>query len=269
MLSALILTTVAGFLATAAGALLAWEPKNRARETSGLKLELAFAVAAGIMLAATFSSLLFPALERSGRVAEGYWGVLLVLGFLGIGFSLFLLMGHRHTVLPNADGLEVSLTGARRVALAMTIHNLPEGMAVGIAGGEGFLAGLPLALGIGVQNIPEGFAVAVIYYAARVQDASGGWRSWEKPVLVGAITGLAEPLGGTAGAIWVETTPVMEPLGLAFSAGAMLFVTLHDILPRVLNSKRQGSSLAAFLLGFLAMLALDELNLGEMIRPFS
>ncbi len=211
--------------------------------------------AAGIMLAACFFSLLLPAINfgeiEFGSKIIAVW--LVIAGFLSGGFCLYLM----HRYLPHEhfhaghEGPDV--TAIRRIWLfvfAITLHNFPEGMAVGsgFAGGD-LHNGMTLATGIGIQNIPEGLAVAIALIAV-------GYSRMQS-FLVGALTGLAEPVGGLFGAVAVSLAGPVMPFALAFSAGAMLLIISDEIIPE--THRRGFESLATFslMIGFACMMFLD------------
>lgn len=206
---------------------------------------------AGVMLAATAFSLLVPGLEH-GTLAE------LLAGFaLGALFVFLLdeLVPHAHARFRERGHLEVKDTAsAQRATLllgALTIHNIPEGLAVGLAfavGGPEL--GIPLALAIGIQNIPEGFAAAtpLVQAGARRPVAAG----------VAALTGLVEPPAALLAFFAFELTDVLLTAGLGFAAGAMLYVIIDELIPesQVRGNEREAS--LALLVGFALMMVLDN-----------
>lgn len=187
----------------------------------------------GVMLASLFFSLLLPAIERSGG---WLWPA---LGTLAGGAAVFLF----ERFFPQAD------TGLLS-ALSVTLHNFPEGMAVGVAfaapGGEA--AAVALAIGIGVQNFPEGAAVALPLHA---RGLSRG-----RAFLLGSLSGAIEPLGALLGVCAAQLSALTLPFLLAFSAGAMLCVTVGDLLPEAYAQSR-GAAALGLLPGFLLMTILD------------
>ena len=211
--------------------------------------------AAGVMLAAAFFSLIIPALAQAGTRHDGQAVPALIVCIallLGMGCIALLneALPHEHF----AAGPEgPAAPGLRRVWLfiiAITIHNLPEGLAVGVGFGQGGMAGgLPLGLGIGLQNMPEGLAVAV---ALRGEGYSGR-RAWT----VAALSGMVEPLGGLIGAGVVTLSAALLPWGLAFAAGAMLYVISHEIIPETHRSGHQNRATLGLAIGLVVMLFLD------------
>lgn len=237
------LASLAAGLATGVGALpvlLRWKPPPKA--TDGM---LGFA--AGVMLAATFFSLLLPAIE-----AGGPWQAL--AGFL-LGVGLLILADRLTPHLHFLRGREGPGSRLRKVwlfALAVTIHNFPEGLAVGVGfGGGESAAALALAIGIGLQNMPEGLAVAL----PLVGEGYSRWRAF----LYATLTGLAEPIAGVVGVVAVTAAAGVLPYALAFAAGAMLYVISDEIIP---ESHRRGHEFWAtggLIVGFAVMMLLDTL----------
>ncbi|MCW5652535.1 ZIP family metal transporter [Hydrogenophaga sp.] len=228
------------------------------------------AFSAGVMLAAAIFALLLPSLDAS-RALLGEGGGSALLTGLGLALGMGLMLGmdralpHEHAVLPPAAHGHAH-TGApsdpasRRawlMVLALMIHNLPEGLAVGAAyagpaDADTVRDGAAVALAIGLQNMPEGLIVAM---ALRTLGLGAG-RAWG----VAALTGLAEPLGAMLG-IWVlGSTPALYPLGLALAAGAMIFVVSHEIIPETHREGFEGAASATLLAGFIFMIWLDAVT---------
>lgn len=210
---------------------------------------------AGVMLAASFMSLIVPSLEISAeRYGDGPLPAAIVsVGILiGVGAIALVnrLMPHEH-FFQGREGPEV--TALRRLWLfvfAITIHNFPEGMAVGVGFGTGNIAdGMPLAIGIGLQNAPEGLAVA----AALIAVGYTKWRAFK----VASLTGLVEPIGGAIGAGTVSFSEVILPWGLAFAAGAMIYVISHEIIPETHRRGFQTEATTGLTIGLVVMLFLD------------
>lgn len=211
-------------------------------------------VAAGIMLAATFFSLLLPGLEYAGI----QYGEVLAVGMVSAGLllgalTLFLVhqhVPHEHFQLGREGGEATELSRIWLFVIAITLHNFPEGMAVGVgfAGGE-LSNGLPLALGIGLQNIPEGLAVSVALLSV-------GYSKLQS-VGVGSLSGLVEPVGGLLGAIAVSSAAALMPWALAFSAGAMLFVISDEIIPETHSANNKSLATFSLLGGFVIMMILN------------
>ena len=210
-------------------------------------------VAAGIMLAATFFSLLLPGLEFAGQqhgeiLSVGIVSAGLLLGAVAL-FAIHQKVPHEHFQLGREGGDATELSRIWLFVIAITLHNFPEGMAVGVgfAGGE-LSNGLPLALGIGLQNIPEGLAISVALLSvgyAKKQSA-----------IVGALSGLVEPIGGLLGAIAVSSAAAVMPWALAFSAGAMLFIISDEIIPETHSADNKNLATFSLLGGFVIMMVL-------------
>lgn len=211
--------------------------------------------AAGIMLAASFFSLLLPGIEygekyfASTNVAVG----LAAAGVLAGAVSLWAMNGvlpHEHFRLGHEGPDTETLSRIWLFIIAITIHNFPEGMAVGVGFAGGDIAnGTTLATGIGIQNIPEGLAVSVSMLAVGYSKM--------KSFLVGSLTGLAEPVGGLVGSIAVSFSGPLLPFSLAFAAGAMLFIISHEIIPETHRSKFANVATFSLLVGFVFMMFLD------------
>ena len=208
--------------------------------------------AAGVMVAASIWSLLIPAMEQSedlGRLAfipaaVGFW--------LGIGFLLLLDMAvpHLHQGADMPEGPHSGFSRTTMLVLAVTLHNIPEGMAVGLAfalaaDGESLAGAFALALGIGVQNFPEGAAVALPVYQSGKSKRRAFW--------TGVLSGAVEPLFGALVVLAAAGIHALMPWLLSFAAGAMLYVVAEELLPRA--GGRRGT--CGFLVGFLLMMILD------------
>lgn len=237
--------------ATAVGAL----PVLAARTVSRKVQDAMLGFGAGVMLAATAFSLLIPGID-TGSVLTGsnFLGVAMVGGGLAIGGFVLLALDHAVPHEHFVKGVEGQRgTELKRIWLfvaAIALHNMPEGLAVGVgfSGGDTD-GGVPLAVGIALQNMPEGLIVALALAAV----------GYSRLFALGAaaLTGLLEPLGGVIGAAVVGASAAMLPWGLGFAAGAMLFVISHEIIP---ESHRQGHERQAtigLLGGFILMMVLD------------
>jgi len=231
---------VAG-LATGAGAL----PVLFTRRVSHRILDVMLGFAAGVMLAATAFSLLIPAIELGG-----IW--ITVLG-TAIG-GLFLHLVDRFTPhLHFISGPEGPSSNLRRIwllILAITIHNFPEGLAVGVSFGSGDMrAGMALATGIGLQNMPEGLAVALPLVREKYHRRKALWYA--------TLTGLVEPVGGLLGISIVTLARPLLPLGLAFAAGAMLFIVCDEMIPESHRKGHERDATFGLMVGFIIMMVLD------------
>ncbi|MEQ8767448.1 MAG: ZIP family metal transporter [Planctomycetota bacterium] len=220
------------------------------------KLEdILLSLAAGIMLAATVFSLLLPALEIATEQFAGELpAVSLVSAGLLIGAGVLHLLHrslpHEHFVQGREGPEAVAVRRIWLFVIAITLHNVPEGMAVGVGfGGGGFAKGLSLAIGIGLQNVPEGLAVAV----ALVAVGYGRMRSF----LIALASGLVEPLGGLFGSAAAWLAEPALPLSLGFAAGAMLFIISDEIIPETHRRGFETQATFSLLFGFVLMMFLD------------
>ncbi len=217
--------------------------------------------AAGVMIAASFWSLLKPAIEMAEANGTISW-IPAVVGFLAGGAFLLLvdsLLPHLHLGLSRdkAEGIKTSWQRSVLLVLAITLHNIPEGLAVGVAFGAlahnpdaGMLAGaIALALGIGLQNFPEGAAVSI---PLRREGFSR-----LKAFNYGQASGIVEPIAGVLGAFLVlKITPIL-PYALSFAAGAMIFVVVEELIPESQNGHETDFSTIGAMLGFATMMLLD------------
>ena len=215
--------------------------------------------ASGVMVAASVWSLLIPAMDMEAE--SGKWSVVpAAVGFLlGMGFLLLIdeLTPHLHIGTDKPEGIRSHLSKTAMLALAVTIHNLPEGMAVGVvfAGAESSAAHISLAsalsvsLGIAIQNIPEGAIISMPMRAA----GNSRWRSF----MLGSLSGVVEPIGAVA-VIMLATflTPAL-PYLLAFAAGAMFYVVVEELIPEASSGQHSNLSTIGFAIGFVLMMVLD------------
>ena len=215
--------------------------------------------ASGVMVAASVWSLLIPSMEM---VADsGRWSVLpAAVGFLlGMGFLLMIdeLTPHLHIGTDKPEGPRSRLSRTAMLALAVTIHNLPEGMAVGVvfAGAENGAAGLSLAsalavsIGIAIQNVPEGAIISMPMRAA----GNSKWKSF----VIGSLSGAVEPLGGLAVVLLASFMIPVLPYMLAFAAGAMFYVVVEELIPEASEGEHSNLSTIGFAIGFVLMMVLD------------
>ena len=215
--------------------------------------------ASGVMVAASVWSLLIPAMEM--EEAKGAWAVFpTAVGFLlGIAFLLALdeLTPHLHIGTEAPEGPRSHLSRTAMLALAVTIHNLPEGMAVGVvfAGSEEGAAGLSLAsalavsIGIAIQNVPEGAIISMPMRAA----GNSKWRSF----VIGSLSGAVEPLGGLAVVLLASLMTPVLPYTLAFAAGAMFYVVIEELISEASEGEHSNLSTIGFAIGFVLMMVLD------------
>ncbi len=215
--------------------------------------------ASGVMIAASFWSLLQPALEQSG--GESLWDASpVIIGFLvGIGFLLALdtFIPHQHVDDTSPEGPRSALSRSTKMMLAVALHNIPEGMAVGVVfagisnsnGTLTFAGALALAIGMAVQNIPEG---AIISMPLRSEGKGRG-----KAFLFGAASGLVEPTAAIATILFLEESAAAMPTLLAFAAGAMLYVVVEELIPSSQSGKHSNIGTIGFACGFALMMVLD------------
>lgn len=211
--------------------------------------------AAGVMLAASFFSLILPSLDAGrGLYGEGAIPAAITCVALAIGVVVLALINehlpHEHFLAGREGPPSEALQRVWLFVIAITIHNVPEGLAVGVGFGGGDVAnGVTLAIGIGLQNAPEGLAVAV---ALLGQDYDR-----RRAFAIAALTGLVEPVGGLLGAGAVEVFEPLLPWALAFAAGAMLYVISHEIIPETHRSGFQNEATAGLTIGLVLMMFLD------------
>jgi ZIP family zinc transporter len=231
------------------------------REPSRKTLDGMLGFAGGVMIAASYWSLLAPAIEMSEGMGVPSW-LPAVVGFVSGGIFLRLvdmLLPHLHigAGMEEAEGVKTLWQRTTLLVLAITLHNIPEGLAVGVAFGA-VAYGLPsatmagavaLAIGIGIQNFPEGSAVSVPLRREGISKLKSFW--------YGQLSGMVEPVAGVLGAAFVLMAKPLLPYALAFAAGAMIFVVVEEVIP---ESQRGGNTHHATLgamLGFTVMMFLD------------
>lgn len=251
-----VLSIVIIFLATTAGAAFVFFFKKDISE----KLNTVFlGFAAGIMIAASVWSLLIPSIESSSSWGKASF-VPAVVGFILGGLFLVVLdkvVPHFHVGTGQEEGPGTSLQKPVKMFLAVTIHNISEGLAVGFAFGgaavigtkEAFLSALGLAVGIAIQNLPEGAAVSLPLKKATGSNA--------KSFLFGMGSGAVEPVAAVIGYFLAASLSVAQPWLLAFAAGAMIFVVAEDLIPDAKLSEHSHLGTWGVMIGFVVMMALD------------
>ncbi len=231
------------------------------RELDRRLLDAALGFTAGVMIAASFWSLLAPSIELSAEMGSIEWVPPLV-GFLGGAASMRLadwLLPHVHLFAPETavEGVKTNLRGTALLVLAITLHNIPEGLAVGVAFGavaSGYEsaslgAAIALAVGIGLQNLPEGTAVAVPLRREGLSRA--------RSFYYGQLSAWVEPIAGVIGAATVVVMRPILPYALAFAAGAMIFVVVEEVIPESQAGSHTDIATFGAMIGFAIMMVLD------------
>ncbi|UBM57547.1 ZIP family metal transporter [Marinilongibacter aquaticus] len=231
------------------------------KEINQKLLNLMLGFAAGVMLAASFWSLLSPAIEMSEEAGTPGWipalsGFLVGAVFLYL-FDQFLPHLHLGEKVENAEGVKTSWQRSILLIMAITLHNIPEGLAVGVAFGAlaqnpdiGVLSGaIALAIGIGIQDFPEGAAVSI---PLRREGFSR-----LKAFNYGQLSGLVEPIAGVVGAYLVLSITSILPYALSFAAGAMVYVVVEELIPESQRGDKTDLSTVGTMFGFALMMFLD------------
>ncbi|WP_291571801.1 ZIP family metal transporter [Clostridium sp. UBA4548] len=252
-----LLATLFTWGVTALGAALVFFFKNINKKV----LDAMMGFAAGVMIAASFWSLLAPAIEMAAEAGGVIW-LPPAIGFIAGGVFLLLvdrIIPHLHVGFKTeeAEGIKTSWKRSVLLVLAITLHNIPEGLAVGVAFGA-VAAGLPsaslasaiaLAIGIGIQNFPEGAAVSL---PLRREGFSR-----LKSFAYGQASGIVEPIAGVIGVIAVMTMRSLLPFALSFAAGAMIFVVIEELIPESQLGGNTDLATIATIMGFVVMMILD------------
>lgn len=229
------------------------------REMDRRLLDIMLGFAGGVMIAASYWSLLAPAIEMSAGSGMPEW-VPAATGFLLGGVFLRLvdrLLPHLHIGEEKPEGLRVTWKRVTLLVLAITLHNFPEGLAVGVAfgaagvgiPGASIAGAMTLALGIGIQNFPEGLAVSMPLRRAGVSPGKSFW--------YGQLSGLVEPVAGVLGAAAVLLFRPLLPYAMAFAAGAMIFVVVEDLIPESHLGGNVDLATLGVMIGFAVMMILD------------
>ena len=232
-----------------------------ARDINRKVLDGMLGFAGGVMIAASYWSLLAPAIEMSAGKALPAWFPA-AAGFLGGGIFLRgadKILPHLHLYFPleEAEGIKTSWQRSTLLILAITLHNIPEGLAVGVAFGA-VAAGFPsatlpaaiaLALGIGIQNFPEGLAVSLPLRREGMSRLKSFW--------YGQLSGTVEPIAGVIGAAVVIIARPILPYALGFAAGAMIFVVVEEVIPESQRGGNTDLATMGAMVGFVVMMVLD------------
>ena len=231
------------------------------KEIKPKALNMMLGFAAGVMIAASFWSLLAPAIEMAEASGQTPWLVAAV-GFLGGAAFLWLadrIIPHLHFGEDKPEGMPTHLKRSILLVFSITLHNFPEGLAVGVAFGAlasgadaaTVLAALGVAIGIGIQNFPEGAAVSIPLR----REGLSRWKSF----LYGQASGIVEPIAGVLGALLVTSMKPILPYALAFAAGAMIYVVVEELIPESQSGGHSATHLSTFgcIIGFVIMMILD------------
>ena len=245
------------FAATALGAAVVFLVK---KDLSPALHRSLLGFAAGVMIAASIWSLLIPAQEQARQQGQPEW-LPTTLGFLMGGVFLFALdhlLPHLHPGEKQPEGVPSGFRRTTLLVLAVTLHNLPEGMAVGLAfamAAAGPQSAVPLAgaaalaLGMGLQNMPEGAAISLPLYKEGF--------SRPRAFVYGALSGIVEPLGGLIGVLLAVTMARVMPYLLSFAAGAMIYVVVEELVPEASGGGHDHAGVIGSMLGFALMMLLD------------
>ncbi len=253
---AFMATTFTWFL-TALGASLVFFFKTMNRKV----LDIMLGFTGGVMIAASYWSLLAPAIEMSETLSVPKW-LPPAIGFLLGALFLFVLdkwLPHLHLFnkIEQAEGVKTTWSKTILLVLAITLHNIPEGLAVGVAfgaiavnmPGADLGAAVALAIGIGIQNFPEGIAVAMPLRRQGVSRFKSFW--W------GQLSAIVEPVAGVVGAAAVLVAQPILPYALAFAAGAMIYVVIEEVVPETQLEKNTDLATMGLIVGFIVMMVLD------------
>ncbi len=227
------------FIITAMGASLVFLVKKINKNMMNILLS----ISAGIMLSSSFFSLINPALDSSKNLNINSW-LICPIGII-LGCILLFICDKLYTNKNNS------------LILSITLHNFPEGLAIGIAfgaaalGNETIISALMLALGIGIQNFPEGSAISFPLY----RDGYSKFKAF----IIGALSAIVEPIAALIGALIVSKAIYILPLSLSFAAGAMLYVTVVELIPESMASEKKEHMALYLVIGFIIMMMLDTL----------
>lgn len=252
-----LLGTTFTFLATTAGAAMVYLMK----EDVNPSIQHGFlGFAAGVMIAASVWSLLIPAIDMAEKQGVTGW-IPAAGGFVLGGAFLFILdrlLPHLHIDTDVPEGIKSSFKRTTMLVLAVTLHNIPEGMAVGLSFGlagqlnsqADLMAAFALAIGMGIQNFPEGAAISLPLRKEGI--------SKNKSFIYGALSGIVEPIAGVVGALLVTSVTDIMPWMLAFAAGAMIYVVVEELIPESQSSTEHShAGTIGTMMGFLIMMVLD------------
>lgn len=246
-----VLGGTSGFAATALGAMIAVVLRDISSRTQDIMLGFA----AGMMLAASSFSLILPGIEAAQIICGNQLLAALVV-VVGLGLGVALMIGldrfvpHEHELSGRRGPQAERINRVWLFVLAITLHNLPEGMAIGVSFADGdFKVGLPLTTAIAIQDIPEGLAIAM---ALRVTGIST-----LRAALIAVGSGLMEPLGAVIGLGMSSGVAVAYPISLGLAAGAMIFVVSHEVIPETHRNGHETPATLGLMMGFAVMMFLD------------
>ena len=244
------------FIGTSAGAACVFFLKKDLK--TGVQRALT-GFAAGVMVAASIWSLVVPAIDQSSAMGQLAFLPAFIGFWLGIGFLLLLdhVIPHLHRRINQAEGPQSRLPRTVMMILAVTLHNIPEGMAVGVVyagfiNGSGNItagAALALALGIAIQNFPEGAIISMPLYAEGKSKSKSFW--------LGVLSGAVEPVFGALTVVLAGLVVPAMPYLLSFAAGAMLYVVVEELIPEMSAGEHSNIGVVSFAIGFSLMMALD------------
>ncbi len=251
-----LLGTMFTFLATTVGSSMVYLVKNEVN----MDMQHGFlGFASGVMIAASVWSLLIPAIDMAE--SQGHLGWIPAAGgFIIGGVFLFILdrfLPHLHLDSDKPEGLKSSFKRTTMLVLAVTLHNIPEGMAVGLSFGligqnnpqADLMAAIALAIGIGIQNFPEGAAISL--------PLKNEGFSKNKAFIYGSLSGVVEPIAGVFGALLATRVTGIMPWMLAFAAGAMIYVVVEELIPESQSIEHSHAGTIGTMLGFVIMMVLD------------
>ncbi|MBJ2350010.1 ZIP family metal transporter [Pseudomonas alvandae] len=246
-----VLGGTSGFAATALGAVMAVVLRDISSRTQDIMLGFA----AGMMLAASSFSLILPGIDAAQVICGNQLLAALVV-VIGLGLGVLLMIGldrfvpHEHELSGRRGPEAKRINRVWLFVLAITLHNLPEGMAIGVSFANGdFKVGLPLTTAIAIQDIPEGLAIAM---ALRVTGIST-----LRAALIAVGSGLMEPLGAVIGLGMSSGVAVAYPISLGLAAGAMIFVVSHEVIPETHRNGHETPATLGLMMGFAVMMFLD------------
>lgn len=257
-LNSALLATIFTWLVTAAGASTVFFFKDFNRRS----LDVMLGFTGGVMIAASFWSLLNPAIAMSDKLYPGWEWFPAATGFLGGSMFIYLLdklVPHLHINFEKeeSEGMKTKWHQTTLLIIAITLHNIPEGLAVGVLFGAAaggiedvtISSAITLAIGIGLQNFPEGIAVAMPLRKLGINRKKCFW--------YGQLSAIVEPIAGMFGAIAVIYMQPLLPFALAFAAGAMIYVVIEEVIPETQRDKNTDLAVLGFIAGFLIMMILD------------